>query len=842
MAAEEIEGMASVEVKREVIAVMESHESNTKSPGHAENAASASTTPFNRAETALRVAARHENEATAASLLHSTLTPGNGDLTDTTLDFSDADALGEKNCEVSHLRSNGGRGRDNLASWSTYVLLGIFKALTKFLKYLLMIPTIRYMLLGVLIVFIFVAVHPLGPGDLQNPTLPGPPKTRPRSDITRPWKSTRSNVPTATKPMEDHISQVGRLPRVPTAIAEEIPALPSIPITDDEDEDQDNDYEDTKDKGIPLKSNIFSTLTKYLSLKNKVTYTVVSTVLLLAFIASRVFATALGLRDPPIADFDSYIDLPIIAVMGETGAGKSSFIKLLGGRNKSGEFPEVSDKLKSMTKEVCWYKAVTSNNNPFYILDTPGFDDTYLSDFEILESLAKELSGMYRENKKLNGVVYLHEIGKTRVGGSSHKSLRTFQKLIGDTSLKNVVLATTHWGKVTQKLVDREEDLKNSFWRGMSARGSRIVRHHATKTSALSIVESIIPKEPVLVKLVEELVLEGLRFEETGAGKIVSEGLVIVGREKSEEFESLNAELSELREKQRQVEEQSEREIQRVAEQFKQAAKKQQEEAANALKEADARWEQERRELAEVMASARSEKDEITRALQELEKQAAQEKENVHLHWNEEIRRQKEASEAFVQGVERKYQEDSCKLDQAREQAESEKLEVIETIKKLEEANERLQAKIEDIQNPTFVGPNIRNPQQPPFLGFHHTGYKLLDYPAIFCWYLLSVETMMELAIVIIDIIGNIEAGLLLPSMVLVVVAMHVASWVLFSVRFLESRAPSWIGTISFFYHAAICLKFAFGEISVKGEIIPAVSFLPLIPVGIRYFFWRSGA
>lgn len=40
---------------------------------------------------------------------------------------------------------------------------------------------------------------------------------------------------------------------------------------------------------------------------------------------------------------------PIIAIMGETGAGKSSSIKALGGRDDSGAFPLVGHSLNSNT-------------------------------------------------------------------------------------------------------------------------------------------------------------------------------------------------------------------------------------------------------------------------------------------------------------------------------------------------------------------------------------------------------------------------------------------------------------------------------------------------------------
>ena len=44
----------------------------------------------------------------------------------------------------------------------------------------------------------------------------------------------------------------------------------------------------------------------------------------------------------------------------------------------------------------------------FVLFDTPGFDDTYRGDADILASLAENLSASYKNNLKLSRVIYLH--------------------------------------------------------------------------------------------------------------------------------------------------------------------------------------------------------------------------------------------------------------------------------------------------------------------------------------------------------------------------------------------------------------------------------------------------
>jgi hypothetical protein len=106
------------------------------------------------------------------------------------------------------------------------------------------------------------------------------------------------------------------------------------------------------------------------------------------------------------------------------------------------------------------------------LIDTPGFDDTFPLDSDVLKDLAYRQSISYKEKKiRLAGIVYLHPITHTRLNGTAFKNLRTFRKLVGRDSMSSVVLATTMWKNVST--VDgnaREAELKNTaeFWGDMT--------------------------------------------------------------------------------------------------------------------------------------------------------------------------------------------------------------------------------------------------------------------------------------------------------------------------------------------------------------------------------------
>jgi hypothetical protein len=113
------------------------------------------------------------------------------------------------------------------------------------------------------------------------------------------------------------------------------------------------------------------------------------------------------------------------------------------------------------------------------LIDTPGFDDSYRSNEEIVEAILTWLEKSYRARKLLNGIIYLHRISDVRMQGSSLDDLRMFRKLCGFEALKNVLLVTTFWDKVSDiEGRRREQELSSNedFWGHMIQKGSKMGR------------------------------------------------------------------------------------------------------------------------------------------------------------------------------------------------------------------------------------------------------------------------------------------------------------------------------------------------------------------------------
>ncbi|OQO14297.1 hypothetical protein B0A48_01173 [Cryoendolithus antarcticus] len=238
----------------------------------------------------------------------------------------------------------------------------------------------------------------------------------------------------------------------------------------------------------------------------------------------------------------------LIAVMGITGSGKSTFISLLA----DGE-AEIGHSLTSMTAEVRLHAFAYKDTRKVYLIDTPGFDDTNKTDTDILKQVAHYLSMTYRKNVRLSGIIYLHRITDVRMSGSSLKNLSMFKKLCGEDAYKHVALATTMWGNLkganlsldTGEAREKELVSRADWWGLMKERGSQVIRHDGTKECAMNIIGSLIERRdangPVQLSIQKEMVDDNKSLENTAAGQEVNKELTIL-REKLQE------QISELKE------------------------------------------------------------------------------------------------------------------------------------------------------------------------------------------------------------------------------------------------------------------------------------------------------
>ena len=252
-----------------------------------------------------------------------------------------------------------------------------------------------------------------------------------------------------------------------------------------------------------------------------------------------------------------------IAVMGVTGAGKSRFISACTGQDvKIGHSLESckSDfSLPSFYADFCLGTTEVDDytfmwrDKTVHLVDTPGFDDTHRSDREVLEGIATWMSTAYSQDIKLDGVLYLHRITDIRVGGTSLRNLIMFKKLCGNEFYPRVFLVTTMWDRVGKPEGEaREKELisKSDFWGAMIEGGACAERHYGTRDSAMHILGDVIrnrnAKAPKVLKVQHQMVDDGLRLDQTDAGRQF-EAELLKQREKHErEIKEMQEEVKEL--------------------------------------------------------------------------------------------------------------------------------------------------------------------------------------------------------------------------------------------------------------------------------------------------------
>lgn len=135
-----------------------------------------------------------------------------------------------------------------------------------------------------------------------------------------------------------------------------------------------------------------------------------------------------------------------------------------------------------------------------------------------LTELLRYLAGV-----KLAGLIYIHRISDDRFGGLAAKNFRMFREFCGEKTLKNVILMTNMWGRVTpQQGAAREQQLKDKYLKEAIEKGAQICRHNNTPESARAILRKILHNQPIALKIQREMIDEHKDIGQTGAGTELS--------------------------------------------------------------------------------------------------------------------------------------------------------------------------------------------------------------------------------------------------------------------------------------------------------------------------------
>ena len=230
-----------------------------------------------------------------------------------------------------------------------------------------------------------------------------------------------------------------------------------------------------------------------------------------------------------------------------------------------------------------------------------------------------------------------------------------FRKLCGEKTLKNVIIMTNMWGRVTlQEGEDREQQLKDEYFKAAIEKGAQLCRHDDTPESARAILGMVLENTPAVLEIQRELVEEHKGIEQTGAGK------------------ELNREI-------RMALVRYQKDIEELEEGVQEAMEDDDEETQEELEEEKKRLREEMRELRKVMKEMKSTFEEARREMEE----------RISARFEERLRRLQEGYEAEI----RKYEEKVKELEREGRANKSEitslKMTMAELRKKANGARER---------------------------------------------------------------------------------------------------------------------------------------------------------
>jgi hypothetical protein len=192
----------------------------------------------------------------------------------------------------------------------------------------------------------------------------------------------------------------------------------------------------------------------------------------------------------------------------------------------------------------------TIDGHPMFLLDTPGFDDTDRSDFEIVNEIAMGLHVLYEKRLSLRGVIYIQRITDTRMSGSSRRALEILDAICGIPASANITFVTTMWDKLgpNSETVGRKrmEEMERLFLAKFIERGAQIEQHAGTAVSAKEIINKIISShKPVILEIQHETEVQNLTLEQTRVGKILCIDLQRQQKELDAELEETEQQLLE---------------------------------------------------------------------------------------------------------------------------------------------------------------------------------------------------------------------------------------------------------------------------------------------------------
>lgn len=136
------------------------------------------------------------------------------------------------------------------------------------------------------------------------------------------------------------------------------------------------------------------------------------------------------------------------------------------------------------------------------------------------------------------------------------------RRICGETTLRNVVLATNMWGNVNVETgAVREQQLAAEFVKPALDKGARLHRHYDTTESAHQIIRAILENHREALQVQRELVDEKREFDRTTVGEEITQEVDESTRRLQKEIDELQNALETVRGREKETRSELEAEI-----------------------------------------------------------------------------------------------------------------------------------------------------------------------------------------------------------------------------------------------------------------------------------------
>lgn len=128
----------------------------------------------------------------------------------------------------------------------------------------------------------------------------------------------------------------------------------------------------------------------------------------------------------------------------------------------------------------------------------------------------------YEQRCKLSGIIYMHRISDSKVGGASRRNLAMLRELCGSDAFPNVAFVTSMWDDVEpERGLSREKELSvdDQLFQPMLSKGAKLLRYKNSVESGREILSQLLHIHPISLQIQRELVDQRRRIADTSAGK-----------------------------------------------------------------------------------------------------------------------------------------------------------------------------------------------------------------------------------------------------------------------------------------------------------------------------------